>query len=206
MTAPDEVPPRPPFAPRLWPKWLALGVMVAAARLPWLWQRAIGRGVGWLALRLAGTRRRAAQVNIDLCFPDEPPADLRVPHEVRVQRLDRHEAVAREVLGAIHDAHATFADHALHEVTLGDPCSGREQARREALLVRIGPRPADVTGEWPSAARTEACASRQRFSAIHALRAIDVGHRADSNSSRASERQVGIGLRRRGRRLRRSDR
>ena len=74
MTAPDEVPPRPPFTPRHWPMWLGLAVMVLAARLPWLWQRAIGRGIGWLALHLATTRRRAAEANIDLCFPDEPPA------------------------------------------------------------------------------------------------------------------------------------
>ena len=53
--------------------WIGLGVMTAAAHLPWLWQRAIGRGIGWLALRLAGTRRRAAEVNIDLCFPEQSP-------------------------------------------------------------------------------------------------------------------------------------
>ena len=73
MTAPDTPPPRPPLTPRHWPMWLGLGVMVVAARLPWLWQRAIGRGVGWLALHLAGTRRRAAQANIELCFPEQSP-------------------------------------------------------------------------------------------------------------------------------------
>ncbi len=50
--------------------WLGLGVMTAAAHLPWLWQRAIGRGVGWIAWHLAGARRRAAEVNIALCFPE----------------------------------------------------------------------------------------------------------------------------------------
>jgi len=73
MTAPDELPPRPSFAPRHWPAWLGVGLAVAIARLPWLWQRAIGLGVGRLALRLAGTRRRAAQANIALCFPGETP-------------------------------------------------------------------------------------------------------------------------------------
>ena len=73
MTAPDELPPRPPFSPRLWPAWTGLGLALLAARLPWLWQRAIGRGVGWLALHLAGTRRRAAQANIELCFPEQSP-------------------------------------------------------------------------------------------------------------------------------------
>lgn len=54
--------------------WLALGAMVAAAHLPWLWQRAIGRGVGWLAWHLGRERRRAAEVNITLCFPGQPQA------------------------------------------------------------------------------------------------------------------------------------
>ena len=53
--------------------WLGLALMAGGARLPWLWQRAIGRGIGWLGLHLAGTRRRAAEVNIGLCFPGEPP-------------------------------------------------------------------------------------------------------------------------------------
>ncbi|MEE7559474.1 lipid A biosynthesis lauroyl acyltransferase, partial [Xanthomonas sp. Kuri4-2] len=44
--------------PAHWPMFLALGVMVIVARLPWTLQRALGRGVGWIALRTAGTRRR----------------------------------------------------------------------------------------------------------------------------------------------------
>src|SRR5690606_19148172 len=73
MSAADTPPPRPSFAPRNWPMWLALGIMVAAARLPWLWQRALGRGVGWLAGHLARERRRAAEVNLALCFPQQTP-------------------------------------------------------------------------------------------------------------------------------------
>ncbi|KAF1687254.1 lipid A biosynthesis lauroyl acyltransferase [Pseudoxanthomonas broegbernensis] len=73
MTAPDSPPPRPSLAPRHWPMWLGLGAMVLGARLPWLWQRAIGLGIGRLALRLARTRRRAAEVNIALCFPERTP-------------------------------------------------------------------------------------------------------------------------------------
>ena len=53
--------------------WAGLGVMLLAARLPWLWQRAIGRGVGWLAMHLGRTRRRAAEVNLALCFPEQSP-------------------------------------------------------------------------------------------------------------------------------------
>lgn len=73
MTAPDAPPPRPSFAPRRWPAWLGLGLAVLGARLPWLWQRAIGLGVGRLALHLARTRRHAAEVNIALCFPEQTP-------------------------------------------------------------------------------------------------------------------------------------
>ncbi|MBN6151653.1 LpxL/LpxP family Kdo(2)-lipid IV(A) lauroyl/palmitoleoyl acyltransferase [Xanthomonas sp. AmX2] len=69
----SELPP-PPRSPRYWSMWLLLAVAVAAARLPWLLQRALGRGVGWLALRLAGTRRRAAAVNLKLCFPEQDEA------------------------------------------------------------------------------------------------------------------------------------
>jgi KDO2-lipid IV(A) lauroyltransferase len=50
--------------------WLALGVMVAAARLAWPLQRVLGRVVGLLAPHLASSRRRAAEVNLRLCFPE----------------------------------------------------------------------------------------------------------------------------------------
>jgi len=57
--------------PAHWPMYLALVVMVCAGRLPWLLQRALGRGVGWIAFHVAGTRRRAAEVNLRLCFPEQ---------------------------------------------------------------------------------------------------------------------------------------
>lgn len=50
--------------------WLALGAMVLAARLPWALQRLLGRGLGALALGLAAERRRAAAINLELCFPE----------------------------------------------------------------------------------------------------------------------------------------
>ncbi len=45
-----------------------------AARLPWTLQRALGRGLGWLALHLARSRRHAAEVNLKLCFPEKDDA------------------------------------------------------------------------------------------------------------------------------------
>ncbi len=44
--------------------------MWVAARLPWSLQRVLGRGVGWLARWLIVNRRRAARINIALCFPE----------------------------------------------------------------------------------------------------------------------------------------
>ena len=49
-------------------------VAFAIARLPWMLQRALGRGVGSVAWRLAGSRRRAAEVNLQLCFPEKDEA------------------------------------------------------------------------------------------------------------------------------------
>jgi len=60
--------------PAHWPMYLALVVMVFAGRLPWLLQRALGRGIGWIAFHVAGTRRRAAEVNLRLCFPEQDEA------------------------------------------------------------------------------------------------------------------------------------
>ncbi|QDH69091.1 LpxL/LpxP family Kdo(2)-lipid IV(A) lauroyl/palmitoleoyl acyltransferase [Marilutibacter alkalisoli] len=67
--------PRPPLGPRHWPTWLALGVMALAARLPWPLQRLLGRVLGALAFRFAGSRRHAAATNLGLCFPDMPETE-----------------------------------------------------------------------------------------------------------------------------------
>src|SRR5690606_24867078 len=63
-------PDRPSFVPRHWPVWLGVGLCMALARLPWGLQRALGAGVGWLALRLMRSRREAARANLALCLPE----------------------------------------------------------------------------------------------------------------------------------------
>lgn len=69
---------RPPLSqPRHWPMYAALGVAFLIARLPWPVQRLLGRLLGTLAWHLAGTRRRAAEVNLALCFPQMPAAERR---------------------------------------------------------------------------------------------------------------------------------
>lgn len=63
--------PRPSLRdPRNWPTFAAMFAAFALARLPFALQRALGRGVGTAAWHLAGSRRRAAAVNLRLCFPE----------------------------------------------------------------------------------------------------------------------------------------
>lgn len=50
--------------------WLGIGVMALGARLPWSMQRALGALVGAIARVAVPLRRRAAEINLRLCFPD----------------------------------------------------------------------------------------------------------------------------------------
>ena len=55
--------------PRFWPLWLGLGLLWLLTRLPYralLW---LGRRLGGLMYRFAGSRRRIARRNLELCFP-----------------------------------------------------------------------------------------------------------------------------------------
>lgn len=64
----------PPLSPRQWPTWIGIAAMALAARLPWPWQRAIGRGIGTLLRALLRERREVAARNLALCFPELDPA------------------------------------------------------------------------------------------------------------------------------------
>lgn len=55
--------------------WCAFGLMWLGAQLPWALQRGIGRVIGVLAWCLATERRRAAAVNLALCFPEKSPTE-----------------------------------------------------------------------------------------------------------------------------------
>jgi KDO2-lipid IV(A) lauroyltransferase len=66
----DVRPPRPPLGPRNWPTWIGIGAMAAMARLPWGFQRALGRGIGALLRLVMPSRRRIAARNLELCFPE----------------------------------------------------------------------------------------------------------------------------------------
>lgn len=72
-TAPAR-PGSPPRGPRTWPSWLALGLALVAARLPWRLQRVLGTLLGILLYRVLRRRRRWARVNLALCLPERDPA------------------------------------------------------------------------------------------------------------------------------------
>ncbi|MDH5824719.1 LpxL/LpxP family Kdo(2)-lipid IV(A) lauroyl/palmitoleoyl acyltransferase [Luteimonas sp. RD2P54] len=61
---------RAPLAPRHWPAWIGIGLMAGLARLPWPWQRGLGRGLGAALRVLLASRRRVAERNLALCFPE----------------------------------------------------------------------------------------------------------------------------------------
>ncbi|WP_242109829.1 LpxL/LpxP family Kdo(2)-lipid IV(A) lauroyl/palmitoleoyl acyltransferase [Luteimonas aquatica] len=61
---------RPPLGIRHWPTWINIGAMALLARLPWSWQRWLGRGIGGLLRRLLAERRAIAARNLELCFPE----------------------------------------------------------------------------------------------------------------------------------------
>ena len=71
--------PRPPFrrallAPQHWPAWIGIGVLKLLARLPYRVLLTLGRSLGLLVACAPSPRRRVAQTNLALCFPDWTPA------------------------------------------------------------------------------------------------------------------------------------
>lgn len=61
--------------PRYWLTWLGFGLWWLLAQLPYRWQMVMGRGLGKLVGRFAKRRRRIAQRNIELCFPELSQAE-----------------------------------------------------------------------------------------------------------------------------------
>ena len=72
--------PRPTFtrsllAPRQWPAWLGVAVIWLIARLPQTVLMWVGRRLGALILRIPSERRRIAEANIALCYPELDAAE-----------------------------------------------------------------------------------------------------------------------------------
>ena len=58
------------LAPRHWPAWLGVGALHLIARLPRPALMALGRVLGAIVQRFPSPRRRVAEANIALCFPE----------------------------------------------------------------------------------------------------------------------------------------
>ena len=66
----DRLPFRAYFLhPRFWPLWLGLGLLWLVVQLPYRVLLVLGHGLGALMYRVAGSRRRIAARNLELCFP-----------------------------------------------------------------------------------------------------------------------------------------
>ena len=59
-----------PMGLRQWPAWLGIGLAALLARLPWRLQRVLGRWLGGFLHVALRDRRRVAERNIALCFPE----------------------------------------------------------------------------------------------------------------------------------------
>ncbi|MGI9274148.1 MAG: LpxL/LpxP family Kdo(2)-lipid IV(A) lauroyl/palmitoleoyl acyltransferase [Endozoicomonas sp.] len=61
--------------PRYWITWLGLGITILPSLLPFPAILALGRGLGRLLYRYAGSRVRIARVNLEKCFPEMSPEE-----------------------------------------------------------------------------------------------------------------------------------
>ena len=57
-------------APRYWPVWFGMGLLWLICKLPHRAALAVGRWIGRLAQKIAGSRRKVVSRNLELCFPD----------------------------------------------------------------------------------------------------------------------------------------
>ncbi len=84
------------LAPRYWPTWLLLGFLWLTGQLPPRANQWMGYFFGFVFYWLAPSRKRIAQINIDLCFPELTAAER-----------------ARMVRGVIDACGLSFAESAL---------------------------------------------------------------------------------------------
>ena len=58
------------WKPRFWPVWIGVALLRLVCLMPQTARMATGRGLGRMVMRLAGSRRRIAEKNIAICFPE----------------------------------------------------------------------------------------------------------------------------------------
>ncbi len=56
--------------PQYWLAWLGIFLLWLTVLLPFSWVMALGRAIGRLGFRFAKKRRRIADINLQLCFPE----------------------------------------------------------------------------------------------------------------------------------------
>ncbi len=57
-------------SPRYWPVWIGMSILWLISKLPHRGALTVGRWLGRMARRIAGSRRRVVSRNLELCFPD----------------------------------------------------------------------------------------------------------------------------------------
>jgi KDO2-lipid IV(A) lauroyltransferase len=75
MKKPERRPLHQYWQPRYWPIWIGFGVLRLTCLLPYRWQIGLGKAIGRLGHRLAGSRRAVTRRNIELCFPELTAAE-----------------------------------------------------------------------------------------------------------------------------------
>lgn len=61
--------------PVFWPTWLGFAIAWICAYLPWPVKYRLGKLIGLFILRVAHSRRKVTEKNIQLCFPELNPVD-----------------------------------------------------------------------------------------------------------------------------------
>lgn len=67
---PDPSPTPSLLGPKHWPTWIGIGFLRLLSLLPLPWLSTLGTGLGLAVHALFGSRRRIAERNIALCFPE----------------------------------------------------------------------------------------------------------------------------------------
>ncbi|GIU12421.1 LpxL/LpxP family Kdo(2)-lipid IV(A) lauroyl/palmitoleoyl acyltransferase [Shewanella glacialipiscicola] len=62
------------YHPKHWPMWFGVFLMRLTQLLPLSWQMKLGKGLGRLVMKFAGSRTHTARRNLTLCFPEMTPA------------------------------------------------------------------------------------------------------------------------------------
>jgi Kdo2-lipid IVA lauroyltransferase/acyltransferase len=71
--------------PAWWPTWIGVSLFWLVGQLPWNLLLSMGRGIGRLSWYVAGSRRRVAETNVRLCFPElNAEAQQALAHQIMV--------------------------------------------------------------------------------------------------------------------------